>query len=879
MRMTRAALRAQAQGLDEAGREHEHESQQESQSQPVIHEDVDADPDTTNHSDAGEGEGEDRVDESAPLRPVLKDITHENNLVMEEQNVMETENEKNVTTKNDDIPPEVSESAVDNGPEEEQVAPAPAKKGRGKRKAKQGKKGRRKDEEHDEGEENDLDVEVVHAANDTSCPETVAEETSTSTQDVTPCSLGADQSGEVAEHSLVELSSKENETKETRGFSRNELGETLGVSSEKDLDDTDVPHETDLQEEAQHECEATETDSADMNVQLEMTITPSVVEAEVAKQSSVDDVLAIHAPAEEERTHLNETTFHSQDTVEDSISTPRHIRTDPPKTPKFDPSIHAPFETISTPPADSVEDSFVDKIKSRSPSKMQLQFEATTSDGFDEDIMTHTPRIEDSVDAIDALEDAIEKVSENLPVLEGLQLESPVKSRKITPARQPAQITIPAPSITTTKKTTATPTKSKSPQTKATAVVKTTTTTGQTKSTTARPQAPKVASTKISTTSTVTRQTKKPIIDGTKPRASTALGSSSRPALSFSNSPAKTTAALPNTSEKRIPSTGSSGTSLNTAKSRLSTNKPAFVPAKSSKPPTKPTFTLPGEAISAKLKAQREERLKREEEAEKERKQFKARPVPSKVARPSVLPRETKASQARMSIYANGVDKENVAPQQRVSSSSSSSSSSSTGTKPRPSSTAAKVRVSSVEHPAKVANSSVRRTTAVGASSVVVVERTRPTRPTTSVGENKTGVTTTAVTRGTATTTAATATAASKPRVSSLTLTAGQKQTVTKEDVAQQKAKGREVFGRTKIEMERAEKEKREKEDAAKRARAEAAERGRQASREWAERQKKKLALQAQAAAKMASATATGGQNNTVQDQPFTAVGAAVGTA
>ncbi|EHY60625.1 hypothetical protein ABEF92_001807 [Exophiala dermatitidis] len=870
MRMTRAALRAQAQGLDEAGREHEHESQQESQSQPVIHEDVDADPDTTNHSDAGEGEGEDRVDESAPLRPVLKDITHENNLVMEEQNVMETENEKNVTTKNDDIPPEVSESAVDNGPEEEQVAPAPAKKGRGKRKAKQGKKGRRKDEEHDEGEENDLDVEVVHAANDTSCPETVAEETSTSTQDVTPCSLGADQSGEVKEHSLAELSSKENETKETRGFSGNELGETLGVSSEPELDDTHVPPEMGFQQETQLECAATETESADMNVQLEMTITPSVVDAEVAKQSSVDDMLAIHAPAAEEQTHLNETTSH---TFENSTSTPRHIRTDPPKTPKFDPSIHAPIETVSTPPADSVEDSFVDKIKSRSPSKMQLQPEATASDGFDEDIVTHTPRIEDSVDAIDALEDAIEKVSENLPVLEGLQLESPVKSRKNTPARQPVQITTPAPGITTTKKTTATPTKSKSPQMKATAVVKTTTTTGQTKSATARPQAPKVASSKTSTT--VTRQTKKPIIDGTKPRASTALGSSSsRPALSFSNSPAKAAAALPNTSEKRIPSMGSSGTSLNTAKSRLSTNKPAFVPAKSSKPPTKPTFTLPGEAISAKLKAQREERLKREEEAEKERKQFKARPVPSKVARPSVLPRETKASQARMSIYANGVDKENVAPQQRVSSSSSSSSS--TGTEPRPSSTAAKVRVSSVEHSAKVANSSVRRTTGVGASSVVVVEKTRPTRPTTSVGEHKTGVTTTAVTRG-AGTAAATQ---SKPRVSSLTLTAGQKQTVTKEEVAQQEAKGREVFGRNKIEMERAEKKKREKEDAAKRARAEAAERGRQASREWAERQKKKLALQAQAqAAKMASATATVGQNNTVQDQPSTAIGAAVGTA
>jgi hypothetical protein len=83
---------------------------------------------------------------------------------------------------------------------------------------------------------------------------------------------------------------------------------------------------------------------------------------------------------------------------------------------------------------------------------------------------------------------------------------------------------------------------------------------------------------------------------------------------------------------------------------------------------------------------------------------------------------------------------------------------------------------------------------------------------------------------------------------------AGQKLIVTKEDAAQQKVRGKEVFGRAKAEKEQAGKEKREKEEAAKKARAEAAERGRQASREWAEKQKKKL--EAQKAAKAANTAA-----------------------
>lgn len=64
--------------------------------------------------------------------------------------------------------------------------------------------------------------------------------------------------------------------------------------------------------------------------------------------------------------------------------------------------------------------------------------------------------------------------------------------------------------------------------------------------------------------------------------------------MSFSASPAKQ---QPNTHQRRVTSGGA-----------LSTSKPGFIPAKSSKPPTISTFQLPGEVIAEKLKAQKEAR-------------------------------------------------------------------------------------------------------------------------------------------------------------------------------------------------------------------------------------------------------------------------------
>lgn len=183
---------------------------------------------------------------------------------------------------------------------------------------------------------------------------------------------------------------------------------------------------------------------------------------------------------------------------------------------------------------------------------------------------------------------------------------------------------------------------------------------------------------------------------------------------------------------------------------------------KSTKPPTKANFQLPGEAIAAKLKAQREERQKREEEAEAAKKAAasKARPAPAR--KPVTLP--TRA-QPGVSI-------------------------------PPPPPKSETLQLPSV----RSTSTSSKRNSIQGSRS--------------------TSVSTTASNRN------------------SLLVT---KATVTPVDAVQQKIKGKEVFNRDRMEKENKDRERKDKEEAAKQARAQAAERGRIASREWAEKQRKKM--------------------------------------
>ncbi|KAJ4357969.1 uncharacterized protein N0V89_002546 [Didymosphaeria variabile] len=190
-------------------------------------------------------------------------------------------------------------------------------------------------------------------------------------------------------------------------------------------------------------------------------------------------------------------------------------------------------------------------------------------------------------------------------------------------------------------------------------------------------------------------------------------------------------------------------------------------PPKSSKPPTVPKFQLPGEKFAAEQKARKEERLKHEaEEAGAATKAaFKARPAP--VRRSVIAPvRQTAASQARERL----MSKENISDP-------------------------------TVQH--------LQRSGSVTAnkSSSIVQARLVSTSPS---------------------------------KRNSVKINPDSAKLGPAGAAAPQKNRGREVFNRDKLEKDARDNERRVKEESAKKARAEAAERGRIASREWARKQMEK---------------------------------------
>lgn len=219
-------------------------------------------------------------------------------------------------------------------------------------------------------------------------------------------------------------------------------------------------------------------------------------------------------------------------------------------------------------------------------------------------------------------------------------------------------------------------------------------------------------------------------------------------------------------------------------------------PPKSRKPPTKPTFQLPGEAVAAKLKAQREERLKREETNEPKKRESQLHPVRKSVA-PAIPVKGTVTSRARMSA---AHQQPNNAP--------------SGGTK----------RVSVVQKPF------TPRKPAQIAKPNTTLTKTGPRRPPT-----KTPLSSTPSNTARPRTTSSSITSNSSATVKSA---ATRKSSVTASDIVQQRQKAREIFARDRQENDEREAARWLKEDAARKARAEASERGRIASREWAERQK-----------------------------------------
>jgi hypothetical protein len=384
------------------------------------------------------------------------------------------------------------------------------------------------------------------------------------------------------------------------------------------------------------------------------------------------------------------------------------------RTPRFDPSEH------TTPiMADGAEqDSFVGTCQKASPFKLPMSQEPREeeSDSFVDQIIARSPskptlRIEDSVEAIDALEDAIEQVAGELPAIGAEQLLSPAKKPTLdpTPIKQSAKRKAATPGTlvrsgsikSVSSKASSTKLSPSKPTIKETAKSPLRSISTSQKPTKAARPAVRVASKPVAPHPTAAKDTA--VVGAAK------LTAAASQQISFSNSPAKPRA---NMTHKRAPG------------SILSTTKAPFVPKPSSKPPTTSTFALPGDAVAARLKAEREERQKRmeagetirpakptnivkrtvsadrklptapsyqlpgdavaaklkaqrearleretitEAEAKEKAKTFKARPVPA--TRTGVVPRENKASSMRMSavqrddsVKRRGSDKENMAP-------------------------------------------------------------------------------------------------------------------------------------------------------------------------------------------------------------------------
>lgn len=457
-------------------------------------------------------------------------------------------------------------------------------------------------------------------------------------------------------------------------------------------------------------------------------------------------------------------------------------------------------------PKSSHDDSFVELIVGRSPAKpvsrrysveeiVALRSSAKPSpriedsvdelDKFEETLIRSpakpVSRIEDSVEELDLLEDIMEALTE---AARAQELASPVKSRKPVTAIQKA-----------TRQPTASPVSRPTPAKAKTIGVR------EGKALMNEMMAKKAAS----GTSTVRSKqvaAKKSILPATSARSASvepkpAVAASKRPAakrpvsLMPPKEPTKSTKA-PTRSTFELPGEAIARKLKEQREARIaqrqssvsSDTTPPIVAAKamapkvkSTKAPTKPTFELPGEALSRKKREAHEARLKAQEEEEKKRREFKAKPVRKSVG-PSMQPRQTAASLARRSIM-NPIDSEGAGEGLAVSKRRSVIGA------PRPSLTAQNLANTSAPR---------KRVAAPGGGHVTTMAKSDASQ------RSSSGV------------------PALAPKLS-----------------------GRDIYKRDARALEGAERERKEKEAAAKKAREEAAEKGRQASREWAAKQRRKM--------------------------------------
>ena len=455
-------------------------------------------------------------------------------------------------------------------------------------------------------------------------------------------------------------------------------------------------------------------------------------------------------------------------------------------------------------------------------------------------------RIEESILAIDRLEENLESIGKAIPDLDHSDDDkSPRKSTKSfasttargkTPSKTPAKTPVKAPARTAAKVASKTPSKTpvkapvaaKPPVTaKAPAAAKAPLPTRISKVPNAAPKSVKPTTTSLARASSVRTAPSK---DVRKPPAETAdyLASKRRPiSLSFPTPPPPPKGRAPTKSTFQLSSDNVAAKLRAQKEERLKREAEAGAapkqrpismppPPKSTKPPTVPSFQLPGEATAARLKAQKEERLKRMEEAgeaEKPTGRPISMPPPPKSTKPITKPNfqlPGEATAARLKAQ----KEERLKRMEEAEAA-------------RKAATAAPIRKPIAHRPRE--SLLVRN-----APGVSIPPPPQPDAPqhSTSLTSKRSSIVGPSASHSTSTLSV---------NQNSVLLAEGGKSTVTPMDAAALKIKGKQVFNRDRKDKETMERERREKEEAAKKARAEAAERGRIASREWAERQKKKM--------------------------------------
>ena len=238
------------------------------------------------------------------------------------------------------------------------------------------------------------------------------------------------------------------------------------------------------------------------------------------------------------------------------------------------------------------EDSFVKHITSRSPAK-------------------RVSRIEDSVEALDKLEEEIEKVGQAMtppPVANGLP--PPPKTEQPEPTVSKAHTMLVKYNATAQK---GVPSKAASEASKP---VKRSAPAGG-KGMKPKENRASLLRQGIKPTSPARAEKPAPSSKALAPRATTKAPSSA-PHTRRASPAAGKAPSQPSNPINKGPAPGTRRVS--------SVTRAPFQPAKSTKAPTQSTFELPGEAISRKKREQREERLRKEEEEKLSKKSFKARP-------------------------------------------------------------------------------------------------------------------------------------------------------------------------------------------------------------------------------------------------------------